>query len=138
MAKPTYQDATLMLQLAQWQAALGVQEAMNWLWSDQFIPDYAEFAKKYPLGSEGQLKAGKICGFFETLGTLYKHGLFNEGLLFDWLAVSMVWDKIKGYALGIRQVAGDPRLYENFEAMANASVAYDAKPTKRVTKSPKK
>lgn len=138
MAKPTYQDAALMLQLAQWQAALGAQDAMNWLWSDQFVPDYAEFVKKYPVGSEGQLKAAKVCGFFETLGTLYKHGLFNEDLLFDWLAISMVWNRIKGYALGIRQEVGNPRMYENFEAMANADVAYYAKPTKRVAKNPKK
>ncbi len=134
MAKATYRDATLMLQLAQWHAALGVQEALNWLWSDQFVPDYAEFVKKYPLGSEGHLKVGKICGFFETLGTLYKHRLFNEDLLFDWLAVTMIWDKIKGYALGVRQEAGNPRLYENFEALANGNVAYDARLTKRSAK----
>ncbi len=32
----------------------------------------------------------------------------------------MVWERIKGFALGLREVAGDPRLYENFEAMARA------------------
>jgi len=31
-----------MLQLAQWGAALGLNEAMNWMWSDQFVPDYKE------------------------------------------------------------------------------------------------
>lgn len=138
MAKPTYQDATLMLQFAQLNGALGVQDAMNWMWSDQFVADYAEFEKKYPRGSEGQLKISKICGYFETLGTLYKHGLFNADLLFDWLAVSMVWDRIKGYALGLRQATRYPAMHENFEAMANAQVAYDAKPTKRVAKSTKK
>ena len=131
MAKPTYQDAKLMLQFAQWGAASDLNGALNWLWSDQFIPDYAEFQKKYPRGSEGSLLAGKICSFYETLGTLYKHGLFNEDLLFDWQAVSMVWDRIKGFALGVRQEVGDPRLWENFEAMANAEVAYYAKRAKR-------
>jgi hypothetical protein len=29
-----------MLQLAQWGAALGLNEAMNRMWSDQFVPDY--------------------------------------------------------------------------------------------------
>jgi hypothetical protein len=134
MAKATYQDAMLMLQMAQWGAASGVQEATNWLWSDQFVPDYAEFVQKYPFGSDGALMASKICGYFETLGTLYKHGLFNEDLLFDWLAVSAVWERIKGVALGVRQQAGNPRLYENFEALANANAAYDAKPPKRPAK----
>ena len=121
MAKPTYQDATLMIQLARWGAESGVPEATNWMWSDQFIPDYAEFAEKYPPGSEGSANASKICGWYETIGTLYKQGLFNEELLFDWLAVYLVWDRIKGYALGVREQVGEPRLFENFEAMAKAS-----------------
>ena len=95
-------------------------EALNWLWSDQFVVDYEEFAKKYPFGSEGRDSAATICGAFETLGTLYKHGLFNEDLLFDWLVVPMVWERIKGYALGVRLEAGNPGIYENFEALAAA------------------
>jgi hypothetical protein len=128
MAGATYQDAMLMLQLAQWASTSGTPEAQNWLWSDKFIPEYAEFLVEYPSGSEGQLKVAKICGYFETLGTLYKHGLFNEDLLFDWMAVSMVWDRVKGIALGIRQETGNPRMYENFEALAKANVEYDARP----------
>jgi hypothetical protein len=120
MAKPTYQDATLMLQLTQWAAAEGVSEAVNWMWSDQFVPDYAEFVEKYPPGSEGFANASKICKWYETIGTLYKNGLFNEELLFDWLAVYPVWDRIKGFALGWRQQTREPRIYENFEAMAKA------------------
>lgn len=120
MTKPNYQDATLMLQLAQWWAAMGQNEAMNWMWSDQFVSDYAEFVKKYPPGSEGFANASKICGWFETVGTLYKHELFNEELLFDWLAIGLVWDRIKGFALGCREQTGEPRIYENFEAMAKA------------------
>ena len=120
MTKPNYQDATLMLQLAQWGAALGLNEAMNWMWSDQFVPDYAEFVKKYPRGSEGFAITSKICSVFETIGTLYKHGLFNEELLFDWLAIGLVWDRIKGFALGEREQTGEPRINENFEAMAKA------------------
>jgi len=31
-----------------------------------------------------------------------------------------VWDRIKGFALGVREQSGEPRIYENFEAMAKA------------------
>jgi hypothetical protein len=44
--------------------------------------------------------------------------LLNRELLFDWIAVAMVWNRIKGFALGARKEAGEPRLYENFELMA--------------------
>lgn len=90
------------------------------MWSDQFVPDYAEFVEKYPPGSEGFANASSICSWFETIGTLYKQGLFNEELLFDWLAVDLVWDRIKGFALGWREQTGAAGIYENFEAMAKA------------------
>ncbi len=137
MAKPTYKDAALMLQLAQWASASGLNQASNWMWSDEFIPDYAQFREKYPLGSEGTLKASEICGYFETLGTLWKHGLLNEDLLFDWIAVSMVWNRIKDYALGVREQSGNPRLYENFQALAEADDAYQSRPAKKAKKGKK-
>jgi len=120
MAKPTYQDASLMLQIAQWGAATGLPKANSFLWSDKFESDYKEFVKKYPSGTDEYSYASQICGWFETLGTLFKHGLFNRELLFDWLLVSGVWDRIKGFALGVREEAKEPKLYENFEAMAKA------------------
>ena len=120
MAKPTHQDATLMLQLLQVSAAMGLSEATGWIWSDEFIPEFAEFVEKYPPGTEGYRNATKVCNWFETLGTLYKHGLFNEELLFDWLAVDLMWERLKGFALAVRQHHDEPRMYENFEAMAKA------------------
>lgn len=120
MVKPTHQDAIIMLRLYQLSAIAGLSKAINWMWSDDFITDYAEFIKKYPRGSEGYEKAARICGYYETIGTLYKNGLFNEELLFDWLAVYLVWDRIKDFAIGLREEAGEPRIFENFEAMAKA------------------
>lgn len=123
MVKPTHQDAIIMLRLYQLSAIAGLSEATNWMWSDNFITDYAEFIKKYPPGSEGYEKATRICGYYETIGTLYKNGLFNEELLFDWLAVYLVWDRINNFAIGLREEAREPRLFENFEAMAKAQKA---------------
>jgi hypothetical protein len=120
MAKPTHQDANIMLQLLQVWAALDISDAVGWVWSGEFIPEFAEFVKKYPAGTEEYRDASKVCMYLESVGALYKHGLFSEELLFDWVAVDVVWERIKGFALGLREGAGDPRLYENFEAMANA------------------
>ncbi len=122
MAKPTFQDATLMLQLAQWGATSGLQDANAFLWSDRFIGDYKEFKLKFPQGSKEWSYASQICGWYETLGTLHRHELINAQLVFDWLWVAGVWERIKGFALGVREEAHNPRLYEYFEAMAKANV----------------
>jgi len=120
MAKPTYQDASIMLQLAMWGATAGTPKASSFMWSDKYETDYKAFVKKYPAGSDEYGFASLICGWYETLGTLFKHDLFNRELLFDWLLVSAVWDRLKGFVLGVREEAKEPRLYENFEAMAKA------------------
>ena len=118
MTKPTYQDAKLIIQMAQ--LSSGMDTARAWIWSDKFIPDFPKFIKKYPKGSEEYSNVMKISGWMELLGTFYKHKLINEELLFDWLAVDLVWERLKGFVLGERDAAGYPKLYENFEAMAKA------------------
>jgi len=111
----------VMLQLAQLSAAQGVMAAMNWILSDAFVSDYDEFVKKFQKGSDQFGQARRVAGFYETVGTMWKHRLINEDLLFDWLWVEGVWNRLKGFALGLRREAGNPRLFENFEAMSGAS-----------------
>ena len=125
MAKPTREDALIMIQLAQWGATLGLTEASSWMWSDEFIPDGEGFAAKYPAGSEGFSKLMIIGNYYETVGTLWKNGLFNETLLFDWLSLVMMWDRVKGPLLRGREQSGVPALWENFEAAAKAQAAQD-------------
>jgi hypothetical protein len=131
MAKPTYQDADLLIKMAQWNTALGIPEILNWIWSDAFITDYEEFTKKYPQGSEEFRKVIDLLGWYETLGTLYKNGLFNEELLFDWLLIGPHWKRLEGIALGQRKARGNPRIFENFEAMAIAESNATAKNAKK-------
>jgi hypothetical protein len=116
MAKPTRDDADLMLQLVRaWPA-----EATDWTWGDEFDPDYEKFAAKYTEGSEQFAYVHAVLNWYETIGTLHKHGLLNEDLLFDWLAIDMVWGRMKSHALAWRAQMGNAHIYENFEAMAKA------------------
>ena len=121
MSEPTYEDANVLLQVSQWWAMAGINEVMNWIWSDKFNPDYEKFIKKHPPGSGKFGRVTAILGAMETVGALWNNGLFNEKLLFDWMAVGMVWERVGGIALGLREMTGNPHLYEHFEAMAKAS-----------------
>ena len=85
---------------------------------DEFISDYDEFIAQYPRGSKEYGNATKVCGWFESIGTLYKQNLLNGELLFDWLTIKLPWSRLSGFAKGVRNEAGEPRLYENFEMMA--------------------
>jgi len=41
MSAPTYEDATIMLQLARWGAEAGNPKAASFIWSDKFEQDFA-------------------------------------------------------------------------------------------------
>jgi hypothetical protein len=128
MAKPTYRDATLMLQLAQWQATLNVGEALNWMWSDQFVVDFEEFVKKYPWGSEES-------GWAQDLWSLRRWAASTSmgcsmRLALRLAVVSAVWEG-SGLCAGGETGRWRSRLYENFEALAAANAAYDARLAKR-------
>lgn len=125
MAAPTYEDANVMIQLARWGAEAGLQEASSFLWSDAFEEEFDTFNKKYPFGSQENQHLSLICGWYESLAALWVNGLLNEKLISDWLAVGMIWNRVKGYALGIRELSGNPRIYEHFEALAKALAATD-------------
>lgn len=117
MAKPTYEDAHILLQLAEmWPGC-----ELDWLWSDEFISGYQELVEKCGRTSEEWGRVRLVCGYFEMIGTLYKYGLIHEDLLFDWAAVAPIWDRVKGFALGLRAETGMAALYENLEAMAEAN-----------------
>ena len=122
MAKPTFQDATLMLQLTQWGATSGLQARERFPVERQVHWRLQGVRAEVPTGSKEWSYASQICGWYETLGTLHRHELINAQLVFDWLWVAGVWERIKGFALGVHEEAHNPRLYEYFEAMAKANV----------------
>jgi hypothetical protein len=127
MAKPTAEDARLVVEFAKLGAESKLTEAVDWMWSDDFVPNYEEFVKKYPVGSKEHSRVRQICNFYETVGALWKQGLFNEELLFDWLYVTGPWERVKGFALGLRKAADNDSIYELFEAMAQAQQQASAK-----------
>ena len=120
MAKPTHQDALVMLNLMQWAAMANLSEASRFVWGERFIEDFDEFVEKYPIGTEEYAYATLVSGYYETIGTLWKNDLLNEDLLFDWILVTPSWNRLKGFTLGLRESVGEEKLYENFEALSAA------------------
>ena len=123
MAMPTYDDANVMLRLMEMYPA----EDAGYIWSDEFNPDYEESEAKRPGDAEAHGRLRAVLGWYESIGTLYKHGLLNEDLLFDWLAIDASWDRVKSHALAWRQAMGNVHMYENFEAMAEAQTDWSAR-----------
>ena len=69
MAKPTREDAQLLLQAAQWGTSIGLGDAMGALFSEDFDPESAEF-------TDEAVRTALVFG--ESLGTLVKHDLLSR------------------------------------------------------------
>jgi hypothetical protein len=127
MAKPTQEDAKIILELAKMGMQPQLADAFAWLFAEPPPTKYDRFNEKYPPGSRERRWADQICGFFETAGVLWKHELINEELLFDWIWVGGPWERIKGFALAQRKEFNNPKIYELFEALAAAEARADTK-----------
>ncbi len=103
------EDATLMVQLAQWGTSLGLQDATRTVFADDFDPEAA---------TERDEAVSTLLVFGETIGTLTKNGLLDTDLVLDWLWVSGLWSRVGPAAVRARERLGVPQMYENFEALA--------------------
>lgn len=105
----TKDDATLLVQLLSLGAQTNLQDAMHHVMQDGFDPENVDPSDK---------SVGIVLGFGETVGTFVKQGLLDRGLVHDLLWIEGMWAKVGPAALKLREKAGEPRLYENFEALA--------------------
>ena len=104
-------DGVLMVQLAQWQATAGIEDAIATVFSSDFDPETAD-------AQDQAVRKALMWG--ETLGTMTKNGLISQELVLDWMWMSGLWKQIGKAALAAREEYGEPKLYENFEALAKA------------------
>jgi hypothetical protein len=110
MAVPTYEDAKLVVELAQWGTALGINDALSAILEDNYDRESADAMNDAP--------ARTLLTFFDTIGTLVKNDVLNRELVRDWLWVDGVWERVGPAAVAARERFNEPRLYENFEALA--------------------
>src|SRR5712692_8614340 len=80
------------------------------------MPDglgFDELRKKYPKGSEESEHISNFMIFWETVGSLLKHGLLNEELAFDSFLDAPPWPKVERFFRERRQKENSPLEGEN-------------------------
>jgi hypothetical protein len=120
----TKEDAHLMIDLARLGTQMVHPEARGWIWSDSFVGDPEEFWQKHPPGSREFDYVSGMAAWYETVATVWKHGLLDEELLFDWLFVAGPWERLGPILVSMRE--STPHMWENFEALAAKQAAHFA------------
>jgi hypothetical protein len=126
MTGATQQDALVLLELMKVAAIRGMPVPLAWLSSPEFDADYTSFRRKYPPGSEMYEQAMAIVQHFDGLGVLWKHGLVDEDLAFDWNPVDAVYERLQDFVRGVREELHAPLFGAHFEMMARAVVGIEA------------
>jgi len=109
----TYDDAALMVQLLRWSTELGLDESVHAVMSDNFHPETASVEDDH---------VRKVLTFGEAVATFVKQDVLDKGLVLDMWWVQGLWARVGGAAHKVRIQLHEPRLYENFEALAGSEV----------------
>jgi hypothetical protein len=107
-AMSSHEEAMLLVNLLQWGTASGVDDAMAEVFSDGFDPETAT-------ASDRSIRP--LLGLGEILGTFVKTGALSRELVDEAIWVDGLWARVGPAALKTRAEMGEPRLYENFEAL---------------------
>ncbi len=118
MAKPTKQDAQILLTLMDISLSGPVREAYKWLRSVPEGLSLEELEQKFPRGSDGWEHFTTMAIFWETTGSLMRRGLLNEDLAFDTFLDAPPWPKLERIVRDRRERERSPAEGENLEWIA--------------------
>ena len=117
----TQADAQLIVSLMNGPLGLRASDGMSLLITYDGAPTYAQFVADHPVGSKGHQDVTALLAMNETIGTFVKQGLLDRALVHDLFWIEGAWKKSEQLALHFREQAGEPRIYENFEALASTA-----------------
>lgn len=105
----THEQAMLMMEVQKWHAMEGGTEAAVKIYARDFDRDGAD-----ALDPDVQT----VLVYYETIGAFVKNGLLDKQFVLDFVWAKGAWDRVGPAALRAREEAGEPKLFEHFEALA--------------------
>jgi hypothetical protein len=116
---PSTADAQLILQIMQVDAATRANEGWHVLGEFETPPTRSQLLRKHPRESQEYRQIQAFLMSCETLATFVRQGILNEALVNDVFWVAGAWRKTEKLCKAMRKEAGEPRIMENFEWLAN-------------------
>ena len=124
---PGREDAYMLVRLLEIFIGSPMAEARNFM---RTIPDgrtFAELREEYPPGTKEFQHIDTVLAFWETMGSLIKHGLLNEELAFDTFLDAPPWPKMESAAKSLRLERKNDLELENLESMYRRAAEHIAR-----------
>lgn len=100
-----------MMELYKWHAMVGGDKAVLEVYAPDFDRDSAD-------ALDPAVQTTLV--FYETVGSFVRNGLLDKDFVADLLWAKGAWDRVGPAALRAREKEGEPRLFENFEALVQS------------------
>ena len=117
-AGAAHDDATALVQLVHLHAQLQVSDGLDVLWRSDFPQDPYTIDAWYPPGTDGRRGLESVLVWFQTVGTLVKHGLLDPAIARDVARADRVWARIGPMAVAERGRTGDDEMWGGFQLLA--------------------
>src|SRR3954468_24254268 len=115
---PTMAEAQLIVQMATNNAINGANQGYSLLRQFETPPTLGQLRKKHPTSSDEYRYVMAFLGSCEMTATFVKHGLLSEEFVNDVYWVAGAWQTSEKICKGLRREAGEPSIFEHFEALA--------------------
>lgn len=126
VAGPSHDDAAALVQLVHLHAQLQVSDGLDVVWRPDFPQDPYTIDAWYPPGTDGRRGLESVLVWFQTVGTLVKHGLLDPAIARDVARADLVWARIGPMANAERGRTGDDEMWGGFELLAKLHAAETA------------
>lgn len=115
---PTIEQAQLLVQMQLVSAQGGADDGIRILFGRETPLTYDELLATYARDSQEYANVMSALGLGETIAAFVRLGLLSRRLVDEVFWIAGAWERSKSIALGVREEAGEPRLYEHFEWLA--------------------
>ena len=125
MAKPTYDDVKLVLELYEMRREPRLREARRWFAASFKVKTLAELTSLCPPGSEENASYRQVTTYYELVASCITSGVLNPELFYQsGREMLLVWGRLRHIVPELRALNKNPLEYRNLELAAGAFIEW--------------
>ena len=121
-ARPTYDDATLVLKLYDMRREERLRKARAWFAGNfKGVTTIEQFQKICGSGTDENASFRMVTTYWDMAASFVTSGVLNEALFYEsGRELLLVWERARDYILAFRQASNDPTYLKNLETVGNS------------------
>lgn len=123
--RPTYDDASLILQLYELRREDRMRQARAWFSAKCKVKTYDELVQLAPGGSDENASVRMVVSYWDLVASFMTSGVLNKDLFFQsGRELLLVWERIRDVLPAWRDAYKDPNYLKHLETIGNEFAVY--------------